>query len=295
MYKAFFTQLLVVHLVPDCLIDAFLFFNMLQMRYSTSKLIIRVHEATRSIMAIVLILLGLTCYNCMDLLNCAGRLSFLGQAIIIYVYIYISVQAIVGHIFLFLILVHMCTWLRQCISGGEPESQSAAELSRVGLEQDSVVGGNRADDDNFIRIDSDRFREETRMRLDRVGAQEQPSPATFLKLTESIYDQKFFKDSTVCSICIETLGDGQKIITLPCDMRHYFHSHCIIRWSEESGKSTCPLCKEPYTEEKVREFNPRFREMLLESVARHASRRDLEGGGGLEFQTEFDDDCFRRA
>ena len=44
---------------------------------------------------------------------------------------------------------------------------------------------------------------------------------------------------TPCSICLESIDNESRVITLDCD--HMFHSRCIMRWFTE--QSTCPVCR----------------------------------------------------
>lgn len=53
---------------------------------------------------------------------------------------------------------------------------------------------------------------------------------------ESRYLKK--EEEETCHICQGSLGDGEKIRTLPC--MHFYHSECFEEWVEE--KATCPKC-----------------------------------------------------
>lgn len=46
-------------------------------------------------------------------------------------------------------------------------------------------------------------------------------------------------ESVVCSICVEELLPGVKIMPLPCS--HTFHHNCIATWLER--RPNCPLCR----------------------------------------------------
>ena len=115
-YRAFFLQLQILHLYPDCIISFVMYSFMLGWPYEKVMICVKAHEGSRSILAIFLILLGFTCYDCMDLMNSAPHASYLGQFVIIFVYFYIIGQALIGHVYLFIILVHACKALRRSLN-----------------------------------------------------------------------------------------------------------------------------------------------------------------------------------
>lgn len=52
----------------------------------------------------------------------------------------------------------------------------------------------------------------------------------------------------ICPICIETIGDDDPLITLPC--HHYFHRDCLSQAvSIGSSLTTCPSCRAPIKED----------------------------------------------
>ena len=55
---------------------------------------------------------------------------------------------------------------------------------------------------------------------------------------------------------MESFKEGDKVTALPCDERHYFHSSCILSWSERYRN--CPLCKKSYNAKDIRKFNKKF-------------------------------------
>ena len=57
--------------------------------------------------------------------------------------------------------------------------------------------------------------------------------------------------------------------TLPCIVLHYFHSECILAWSERHRN--CPLCKKPYDVREIRKFNKKFVKLAREAEARRSS------------------------
>ena len=44
-----------------------------------------------------------------------------------------------------------------------------------------------------------------------------------------------------CSVCIEDLKEGEKVVFLPC--KHWFHEDCVVLWLKEHN--TCPVCRSP--------------------------------------------------
>ena len=48
----------------------------------------------------------------------------------------------------------------------------------------------------------------------------------------------------------------EMVTALPCDYRHYFHTHCILNWSEK--QSACPLCKKYFAMSSIQDFNNRL-------------------------------------
>ena len=50
------------------------------------------------------------------------------------------------------------------------------------------------------------------------------------------------KDNNIdCSICLDTLKSGDKVIKLNCD--HLFHKDCIKDWFRGKTEKNCPLCR----------------------------------------------------
>ena len=50
-----------------------------------------------------------------------------------------------------------------------------------------------------------------------------------------------------CIICMEPYTEEQEIIQLPCNAKHYFHSHCITQWVDRNA--SCPICKREITQQ----------------------------------------------
>lgn len=45
----------------------------------------------------------------------------------------------------------------------------------------------------------------------------------------------------VCAICLSDLIEGDLVSTLPCNMKHSFHTFCLENWFEKN--SSCPICR----------------------------------------------------
>ena len=67
---------------------------------------------------------------------------------------------------------------------------------------------------------------------------------TFTKISRA-FDPFKFSELTECVICLEDFKKEDMVTALPCDHRHYFHTHCIQEWSAK--QRTCPLCKAEYS------------------------------------------------
>ena len=44
-----------------------------------------------------------------------------------------------------------------------------------------------------------------------------------------------------CSVCLEALEQGERVLELPC--KHLFHKHCLKPWMQQRG--SCPSCRAP--------------------------------------------------
>ncbi|CAI2377910.1 unnamed protein product [Moneuplotes crassus] len=58
-----------------------------------------------------------------------------------------------------------------------------------------------------------------------------------------------YNQNEACSVCLEEFKEEDEIITLPCNGRHIFHTHCILEWLPRNN--VCPLCKEPVSVENI--------------------------------------------
>ena len=70
-------------------------------------------------------------------------------------------------------------------------------------------------------------------------------PGTFEILNSELIEQKVKiadkNNEDTCSICLCDIVSGDKIITLNCSQRHFFHKDCIKKWLKFN--LCCPLCK----------------------------------------------------
>ena len=56
--------------------------------------------------------------------------------------------------------------------------------------------------------------------------------------TEGVFTTESEVKPELCSICIDTYRDNDRIFTLNCG--HTYHKECISKWYEK--KNTCPYC-----------------------------------------------------
>ena len=70
------------------------------------------------------------------------------------------------------------------------------------------------------------------------------------------FDPFRFSEHSECVICLMDFEPDELVTALPCDYRHYFHTHCILNWSEK--QSACPLCKKYFAMSSIQDFNNRL-------------------------------------
>ena len=87
---------------------------------------------------------------------------------------------------------------------------------------------------------------------------------SILSINESAYDGRIFSSHKECAFCIESFQPGEPVIALPCDIRHYFHSRCILVWSRT--QKFCPLCKFDFDEWLVKKFNAKFKRLTQRAL-----------------------------
>ena len=74
----------------------------------------------------------------------------------------------------------------------------------------------------------DREREERKRMQEELDKKRE---MTMLCLNQASFNSVSFQGSDECAFCMERFEVGQEIIALPCDIRHFFHSNCILAWS----------------------------------------------------------------
>ena len=103
-------------------------------------------------------------------------------------------------------------------------------------------------------------------------------------MNESDYNPYLFNACKECIICMETFEDNQKVTALPCDERHYFHSKCILSWSERHRN--CPLCKKPYDVGAIKRFNKKFVKLAAKAeVVRRSSVLSSSSQASITLET----------
>ena len=103
----------------------------------------------------------------------------------------------------------------------------------------------------------------------RTGGDVRYRPMDSLTMNESGYNPYLFNSYKECIICMESFQEAEKVTALPCDERHYFHSGCILSWSERHRN--CPLCKTPYDTRKIAKFNKKFVKLAAKAEERRSS------------------------
>ena len=66
-----------------------------------------------------------------------------------------------------------------------------------------------------------------------------------------------------CVICLDKFQKGTKVIALPCDPHHIFHSVCISKWVQE--KKSCPLDRKRITKKKLELYKQKTLELQDEA------------------------------
>ena len=65
----------------------------------------------------------------------------------------------------------------------------------------------------------------------RQRVEEQKKTQESLARLKRLIDLGKFTEHKSCIICLQDFKDSDLVTPLPCDKRHYFHSHCIELWS----------------------------------------------------------------
>lgn len=73
-----------------------------------------------------------------------------------------------------------------------------------------------------------------------------PAPNRLIeRLVPTQFDPRRNRGEESCPICLDDYKPNDEIIKLPCDERHFFHSHCIKDWLKNNNN--CPMCKKELT------------------------------------------------
>jgi len=67
------------------------------------------------------------------------------------------------------------------------------------------------------------------------------TPNTIVMDSDTSSNYSSSEKEIVCSICMGTLEEGDRIGALPCE--HYFHVECLKEWLKR--RNVCPLCMAP--------------------------------------------------
>ena len=71
-----------------------------------------------------------------------------------------------------------------------------------------------------------------------------PTPQALLaRLARSQFSPDMHQGMKECIICQLEYSPGDRLVTLDCDERHYFHEECIEEWLKRNG--VCPICRKP--------------------------------------------------
>ena len=92
------------------------------------------------------------------------------------------------------------------------------------------------------------------------------------------YDSRRFWGINQCSICQENFNEGDEVTPLRCDMRHTFHSPCILPWfgTEVDREVKCPLCKSTITPEDMRLQQQEIQSILEERGRKYDAKKQAE-------------------
>lgn len=171
-------------------------------------------------------ILGIFAYDAGTLMQAIPDCPFFLTIAIICIYGYLFLWSCVG----FMMTITSFVWLANFIYRYPRRRELRAERERQRLlaEQDNI---NFRNDEVYERFDS-------------------------LTLNEKGYNPFLHDAAKECTICMEPFSENQKVIALPCDKRHYFHSDCILDWSKRHRN--CPLCKKAYNASDIKKFNRKY-------------------------------------
>ncbi|CAG9317993.1 unnamed protein product [Blepharisma stoltei] len=83
----------------------------------------------------------------------------------------------------------------------------------------------------------------------KVKVQKHASESLINKLKSQNFSPENHIGETACTICSYEFVEGDSIIVLPCDSRHFFHETCCKQWLRI--KSACPYCRKQITEDNI--------------------------------------------
>ena len=92
----------------------------------------------------------------------------------------------------------------------------------------------------------------------RRSEMEEMKDTVINNLYKTSFKRELFQQNDECAICLDQFSEDCEVTPLPCDIRHYFHSHCIEDWIKENN--ICPLCKKEITVEGMKELSTQIKE-----------------------------------
>ncbi|CAI9760405.1 unnamed protein product [Fraxinus pennsylvanica] len=98
-----------------------------------------------------------------------------------------------------------------------------------------------------------------------------------------IFDPKEFKDGLECSVCLSEVSQGEKTRLLP-KCNHGFHMDCIDMWFQ--SHSTCPLCRDPISNQNESSSNSSSPEETVIPVEENPGQRPNFPANVLFFGSE---------
>ncbi|KAL2457380.1 RING-H2 finger protein ATL3 [Forsythia ovata] len=88
-------------------------------------------------------------------------------------------------------------------------------------------------------------------------------PAVLKTIPVVLFDSKESKEGLECAVCLCEISDGEKARLLP-KCKHGFHVECIDMWFQ--SHSTCPLCRNPVSNQNQSSLNSATSESTLETI-----------------------------
>jgi len=73
-----------------------------------------------------------------------------------------------------------------------------------------------------------------------------------------------------CTICLNDFGEGDTVSPLHCNVRHAFHTDCIVQWL--TSNPVCPLCKTDITSKEQAVFNKELKVLMHDKSAEGGPR-----------------------